>query len=179
MYLSALPACNMSHDLVGLPYWRFLVVACWHMLRGTACCSAPCDANFAVCPPALLLLVCCPVQGAEVAVFAATDPSFTADKPVPLLLHDCKPQQASVSTHVLNLRCCSRYPCCILFTDRSNTCLAKVVRWSTVGNMPYALQHRLGPERDRPLCFESLSPVVEEWVGLCGYLGCVAQGSVV
>lgn len=37
------------------------------------------------------------LQGAEVAVYAATSPTFTADQPVPLLLHDCKPMTPSVS----------------------------------------------------------------------------------
>eukprot|EP00878_Enallax_costatus_P037324 GHUV01042148.1.p1 GENE.GHUV01042148.1~~GHUV01042148.1.p1 ORF type:complete len:189 (+),score=56.45 GHUV01042148.1:391-957(+) len=32
-------------------------------------------------------------QGADVAVFAATSPSLSADKPVPLFLHDCKPHK--------------------------------------------------------------------------------------
>jgi hypothetical protein len=38
------------------------------------------------------------MQGAEVAVYAATSPSFTAGKSVPLLLHDCKPMTPSVRT---------------------------------------------------------------------------------
>jgi hypothetical protein len=37
------------------------------------------------------------MQGAETAVYAATSPSFSADKSIPLLLHDCKPLTPSVS----------------------------------------------------------------------------------
>jgi hypothetical protein len=36
------------------------------------------------------------VQGAEVAVFAATSPTLSAAGPVPLFLHDCKPMEPSV-----------------------------------------------------------------------------------
>jgi hypothetical protein len=51
------------------------------------------------------------VQGAEVAVYAATSPTFTADQPVPLLLHDCKPMTPSVSVtqHSRTAQAC----CCV------------------------------------------------------------------
>jgi hypothetical protein len=37
------------------------------------------------------------MQGAETAVYAATSLSLSADKSIPLLLHDCKPLTPSVS----------------------------------------------------------------------------------
>lgn len=57
--------------------------------------------------------VCHILQGAETAVYAATSPSFSSDKSIPLLLHDCKPMTPSVSvgfelawqTRMANLAC--------------------------------------------------------------------------
>lgn len=33
------------------------------------------------------------------AIYAAASPNFSVDKSIPLLLHDCKPMQPSVSSH--------------------------------------------------------------------------------
>lgn len=46
---------------------------------------------------AAFVVVQCLLQGAKVAVYAATSPTLSADQPVPLFLHHCKPLKPSVS----------------------------------------------------------------------------------
>lgn len=85
-------------------------------VAGSGCCRTLCYSNVDVAAVVL--------QGAEVAVYAATSPSFTADTSVPLLLHDCKPMTPSVSVGTM---CGAVQAGACLFRPSGNLCPAVVL----------------------------------------------------